>query len=103
VILNLLINAKQAAGSLNAGRIQLETLLRDGWVEVRVHDDGPGVSPELRERVFDPFYTTKGPDEGTGLGLAIAFDIAEDHGGVLDVGESALGGACFTLRLPAEG
>jgi signal transduction histidine kinase len=103
VILNLLINAKQAAGSQRAGRIQLETDLRDGWVEVRVHDDGPGVSPELRERVFDPFYTTKGPDEGTGLGLAIAFDIAEDHGGELDVGESALGGACFTLRLPAEG
>ncbi len=103
VILNLLINAKQAAGSLNAGRIRLETDLRDGWVEVQVHDDGPGVSPELRERIFDPFYTTKGPDEGTGLGLAIAFDIAEDHGGVLDVGESALGGACFTLRLPAEG
>jgi len=103
VILNLLINAKQAAGSQHAGRIQLETTARDGWVEVRVHDDGPGVSPELRERVFDPFYTTKGPDEGTGLGLAIAFDIAEDHGGELDVGESALGGACFTLRLPAEG
>jgi PAS domain S-box-containing protein len=103
VILNLLINAKQAAGSQQAGHIRLETELRDGWVEVRVHDDGPGVSPELRERVFDPFYTTKGPDEGTGLGLAIAFDIAEDHGGELDVGESALGGACFTLRLPAEG
>jgi len=103
VILNLLINAKQAARSEQAGRIRLETELRDGWVEVRVHDDGPGVSPELRERVFDPFYTTKGPDEGTGLGLAIAFDIAEDHGGELDVGESALGGACFTLRLPAEG
>jgi signal transduction histidine kinase len=103
VILNLLINAKQAAGSQHAGRIRLETDVRDGWVELRVHDDGPGVSPELRERVFDPFYTTKGPDEGTGLGLAIAFDIAEDHGGELDVGESALGGACFTLRLPAEG
>jgi len=101
VLLNLLINAKQAAGSQPDGRVRVETRACDGTAEVRVHDNGPGVSPADRERIFDPFFTTKDPDEGTGLGLAIAYDIAKDHGGSLEVGSSDLGGACFTLRLEA--
>jgi PAS domain S-box-containing protein len=101
VLLNLLINAKQATGSKPEGRIRVETRARDDIAEVRVHDNGPGVSPGDRESIFDPFFTTKDPDEGTGLGLAIAFDIAKDHDGSLEVGSSDLGGACFTLRLQA--
>jgi PAS domain S-box-containing protein len=101
VLLNLLINAKQATGPQPEGRIHVETRVCDDIAEVRVHDNGPGVSPADRESVFDPFFTTKDPDEGTGLGLAIAFDIAKAHDGSLEVGSSDLGGACFTLRLPA--
>ena len=102
VVLNLLINAKQAAGGTEGGRIRIETRTDGGFVEVQVHDDGPGVPVAHRERIFDPFFTTKGPDEGTGLGLAIAFDIAEEHGGQLDVGDSDLGGARFALRVPSR-
>jgi PAS domain S-box-containing protein len=101
VLLNLLINAKQATGSQLEGRIHVETRVCDDIAEVRVHDNGPGVSPADHESIFDPFFTTKDPDEGTGLGLAIAFDIARDHDGSLEVGSSDLGGACFTLRLQA--
>jgi len=101
VLLNLIINAKQATASKPDGCIHVETRVCEGVASVRVHDDGPGVGPDDREIIFDPFYTTKDPDEGTGLGLAIAFDIAKGHGGSLEVGSSDLGGACFTLQLQA--
>jgi len=101
VLLNLLINAKQATGGQKDGCIHVETRLSGDAALVRVHDNGPGVDPDDRESIFDPFFTTKGPDEGTGLGLAIAFDIVKDHDGDLDVGTSHLGGACFTFKLPS--
>jgi signal transduction histidine kinase len=102
VLLNLLINGKQATESQPEGRIHVETRANDGTVEVRVHDNGPGVSSADRENIFDPFFTTKDPDQGTGLGLAIAFDIAEEHEGKLEVRASDLGGACFVLTLRSE-
>jgi C4-dicarboxylate-specific signal transduction histidine kinase len=71
-------------------------------VVVTVEDDGPGVAEALRARIFDPFFTTKEPGMGTGLGLAIVQRIVHDHGGRVDVGESALGGAAFAVTLPAE-
>ena len=75
---------------------------RDGdEVVVRVRDDGPGVAPEHRAAIFDPFFTTRGPDEGTGLGLSIRFDIAQEHGGTLEL-ETHGPGACFALRLPVH-
>jgi signal transduction histidine kinase len=101
VLLNLLINAKQATESSGEGRIHVETRQVDGSVEVLIHDNGPGVDPADRDSIFDPFFTTKGPDEGTGLGLAIAFDIAKEHNGSLGVTASELGGACFALVLEA--
>ena len=52
---------------------------------VEVDDDGPGISPELRDRVFEPFYTTKEESAGTGLGLVLARAIVEDHGGSIAV------------------
>lgn len=70
-------------------------------VRVLVADDGPGVPPDLVERVFDPFFTTKPPGQGTGLGLAIVQRIVHDHGGRVDVGAAREGGAAFTVTLPA--
>jgi signal transduction histidine kinase len=64
-----------------------------------IEDDGPGVPPESRERVFDPYFTTK--SDGTGLGLAIVKKIVVEHGGRIEVGRSErLGGASFVIHLP---
>lgn len=97
---NLLDNAAHAACS----KVRIGA---DGNVEearVFVADDGPGVPVEERERIFDPFYTTKPVGQGTGLGLSVATAVAEDHGGRVELGEDdALGGARFTLVLPREG
>jgi signal transduction histidine kinase len=70
-------------------------------VLIFVADDGPGVSEELRERVFDPFYTTKDPGAGTGLGLAIAARTVHEAGGMIWVDRAREGGAAFKLFLPA--
>jgi signal transduction histidine kinase len=110
VFVNLLLNAVDAAGS--GGRIAVRVLSAAGRhltdrpdgtaaVEVVVEDSGAGVAPELRERVFDPFFTTKEPGRGTGLGLAIVQRTVHDYGGRVDVGTSELGGASFTVTLPA--
>jgi len=100
VVLNLLINAKQLFGPGERGRVRLETTRAGDSIELRVHDDGPGIAPGVREQIFDPFYTTKGPDQGTGLGLSISHDVVMAHAGSIEVSDSALGGACFTVRLP---
>jgi two-component system nitrogen regulation sensor histidine kinase NtrY len=65
-----------------------------------VEDNGPGIRPEDRERVFEPYFTTK--DEGTGLGLSIVKRIVSDHRGQIDVAASSLGGASVRVSLPAN-
>lgn len=67
-------------------------------VEVRIRDNGPGLTPEARQSVFDPFYTTK--TKGTGLGMAIARRIVSAHGGQISVGDAESGGAEFVVLLP---
>jgi two-component system, NtrC family, sensor kinase len=97
VLLGLIANAAEAAprGSV----VSLEARAADGLVHLAVIDSGPGIAPELRARIFEPFYTTR--PRGTGLGLAIARQIIEAHGGHLDVDAAPGGGARFTIRLPA--
>lgn len=67
---------------------------------IRVGDSGPGIPEELRDKVFEPFYTTKG--DGTGIGLSLCQRIIHDHHGTLTVEESARGGAEFVIALAAE-
>jgi two-component system, cell cycle sensor histidine kinase and response regulator CckA len=102
VIMNLVVNARDAVGG--TGRVLVATRDVEGGVQLEVADDGPGIPPELRERVFEPYFTTKtkGPERGTGLGLATVFGIVTGHGGTIEVAEG-LGGRGTTMRvvLPA--
>jgi len=96
-VLNLLFNALDAAGE--GGNVWVTCTPQNdrGVVELAVADDGPGVSPELVDRIFDPFFTSK--DSGTGLGLAIVHRVIESHGGTVRVTARRGGGAVFTLGL----
>jgi signal transduction histidine kinase len=78
--------------------IEIHAARRDGRVELTVRDFGPGVAPEMRDRIFEPYVTTR--HEGTGLGLALARQTALAHGGSLTVAAPPGGGAAFTLVLP---
>lgn len=96
VLLDLLANAAEATS--DGGEVTMEAGAVADGVEITVADSGPGVPPELRARVFEPFFTTR--PGGTGLGLAVARQIVEAHGGHIAVGDRPGGGARFTVRLP---
>ncbi|OFX23320.1 MAG: PAS domain-containing sensor histidine kinase [Anaeromyxobacter sp. RBG_16_69_14] len=98
VLVNLLVNAVSAVGDGGRVGVRARTGPDGAHLALEVHDDGPGVPEALRERVFDPFFTTR-PD-GTGLGLAVCARIVAAHGGDLRVGAGPLGGACFSVLLP---
>ncbi|MBI2424406.1 MAG: GAF domain-containing protein [Candidatus Hydrogenedentes bacterium] len=98
-VLNLITNAADAIEQ-REGRVRIAARpAGDGALEITVADNGPGVPLDLRERIFDPFFSTKG-SRGTGLGLATTAKIIQEHGGAITVGESDLGGACFIISLP---
>jgi nitrogen fixation/metabolism regulation signal transduction histidine kinase len=97
-VLNLLENALQAVGE--RGEIAVRLGSRDGRVELAIEDDGPGLDPEIRERVFEPFFSTK--TGGSGLGLALVKKIAEDHGGGVTLTSAAGERTRALLWLPAD-
>lgn len=102
VLLNLVGNAMDAAGT-NACSIELHAGRANGCVELRVRDNGRGMSPETVARVFEPFFTLSKGRGGVGLGLAISLAIVEKHHGTLEAASAGPGcGSVFTLRLPAE-
>ena len=80
--------------------MRVEMDLPQGWVVVRVSDNGKGVDPAIADRLFEPFATTKSREESSGLGLYVARQIIEQHGGTLTF-EAPPSGASFVLRLPA--
>lgn len=94
-IMNLVLNGAQAMPS--GGPLIIGTAVRDGRVRFFVRDAGPGVAPEVRDRVFEPFVSTK--VAGTGLGLAVTRKIVEDHGGSIGF-DSTTSGAEFWIELP---
>jgi signal transduction histidine kinase len=99
MLLNLILNARDAIGA-RPGRITLTLRsLRDTWLELSVADTGPGFSPEALARGLDPFFTTKG-GEGSGLGLSMVYDQIKLSGGTVRLANRPEGGAMVTLRLP---
>jgi two-component system NtrC family sensor kinase len=105
VLVNLLKNAKDAVDEAGGGRIAVR-IWHDRDAEelcVRVADSGPGIPAEARDRLFQPFFTTKQEGVGTGLGLTICRQIMAEHGGTIELDSPAegRGGAAFTLRFPA--
>jgi signal transduction histidine kinase len=102
VFINLLMNANEAMGGRGTISIVARREERGGktLAVIRFGDTGPGVPPDLRDRIFYPYFTTK--TQGTGIGLAMARKIVEAHGGLIDVAAGPVGGAEFTIRLPLE-
>ncbi len=96
VVLNLVTNALQAVD--DGERIVVRLAATEGRALLEVRDSGPGVDPEDRGRVFEPFFTRR--SGGTGLGLFVSYGIVERHGGRIEVDEAPEGGARFTVRLP---
>jgi PAS domain S-box-containing protein len=115
ILFNLCINARDAMAGVGRITVRLGTLASPGrlcascrqpvpdgpWVDLQVADDGTGVAPEVLDRIFDPFFSTKAPGSGSGMGLAMVHGIVHDHQGHLLV-DTALGqGTRFSVLLPA--
>jgi signal transduction histidine kinase len=104
ILLNLIINARQAMPRGGQLRLELRENRRTHMAEIRVSDTGVGIPPDQLRLIFEPFYTTKQPDEhghgGSGLGLSVCRQIVEQHHGRIRV-ESVVGtGSTFTVKLP---
>jgi len=100
VLVNLLINALDAIVGQEQGRIAVRVRTEPGYAYVEVEDSGPGIPEELRKRIFEPFFSTKG-ESGNGLGLWISSEIARMHGGEL-VALAGEAGALFRLSFPVD-
>ena len=97
-VLNLLLNAGQAMNG--KGDVQIVTATHNGSWTIEVHDNGPGIPPDIREQVLEPFFTTKA--RGGGLGLPIAKRAAELHGGTLTLAFPAVGGTVVSVEAPTR-
>lgn len=101
VVINLVLNAAEAM--VGQGQLRITLSSQDGGrrVQVRFHDDGPGIDAELAREIFEPFVTSKPEREGTGLGLAVCQSIVQHLGGTLEGRNHPDGGAVFEMDLPA--
>lgn len=97
--LNILINGIQAM--IEGGNIEIESYIEEKWVVISFLDEGIGISPDIQEVIFNPFFTTR--EEGTGLGLAITHRIVEEHKGKISIGNRDGKGTNVTIYLPLYG
>ena len=101
VLVNLITNAADAVEGLDDRRIHVVAERQSEKVILTIRDHGGGVPAAIAERIFDPFYTTKGVGKGLGLGLSISYNIVKDFGGSLSVSNHPQGGAVFRIELEA--
>lgn len=99
ILINLILNAAQAINGRGEIRVLIDRMEQN--IIIEVHDNGPGVEPYMREKIFEAFTTTK--SRGFGLGLTSVKVYTGMHNGTVEVNESHLGGACFRIMLPANG
>jgi signal transduction histidine kinase len=100
VFLNVLLNASHAITP--GGHIRISTEFVDPNIVVKIEDDGCGMTPEVLERIFDPFYSTKKVGEGMGLGLSLSYQMVKNHGGDIRVASEPGRGTCFSISLPTR-
>lgn len=103
VLVNLLVNAQHALLECEGDRMLTVRTAHDPrlrTIRIEVEDNGPGVAPEIRRRIFDPFFTSKPHGQGTGVGLTFSLGVVEAHGGALRLDDPPGGGARFTVELP---
>lgn len=107
VFMNVIINACDAIeekrtqqGLTKVGLVNIACKVEDEIIMIEVKDDGCGMSDETKNKLFEPFYTTKTVGKGTGLGMAISFGIIEEHGGTIEVESSVNKGTSILLKLP---
>ena len=96
---NILSNAIDALGPV--GTVELKVFDQDGYVRVECRDDGHGIPEEIRDKLFDPFFTTR--PKGIGLGLSIAYEIVQAHEGTTEITSSSIKGTIVMVRLPVDG
>ncbi len=106
VLLNLMLNAKDAMHGRPGGVLKLRSFTTESHVVVEIADTGSGIEAEHLHRIFDPFFTTKtnpqaGQHKGTGLGLAVSYGILQEHGGSIKVESAPGAGTTFRLEIPA--
>lgn len=95
-LMNLLLNAADATNE--TGDILIRLVSEGKYATIEVHDNGPGIDDKLKEKIFEPFYTSK--TDGNGLGLLSLKICAQQHNGNISIKRSNLGGACFSLTFP---
>ncbi|MBU0484508.1 MAG: HAMP domain-containing histidine kinase [Proteobacteria bacterium] len=103
-LVNLLLNAFQAVEDVEGAKIVIRGNFDQETQKIRleVADNGPGIPPEIKKNIFDPFYTTKDVGEGSGLGLAITREIIDKHGGDITVQSDNTSGTKFIITIPVE-
>ena len=102
VLLNIINNAFQAMQGVNNPGISISTKKRDKQIEIRITDNGPGIPDSIKDKIFQPFFTTKPTGQGTGLGLSLAYDIIKAHGGEMLMESEEGKGTEFTIRLNVQ-
>ena len=98
VLLNIINNGFQAVQGVKNPVISISTKHSGDQIEITIADNGPGIPDEIKDKIFQPFFTTKPTGQGTGLGLSLAYDIVKAHGGEMEVESER--GAKFMVRLP---
>lgn len=101
VLINLMMNSIDAIRNLEEKWIKIEILKNSAFVDIKVSDSGKGIPPEIRDKIMNPFFTTKDVNQGTGLGLSISKNIISSHGGELSLLPNEAH-TTFRIRLPLE-